>query len=82
MHFGVESATLLRLSRTNYLGGANWGTCPVFVENNINNYNRMPSNIGGEGGIRTLGTRKGTPDFESGPFGLSGTSPWDRDSTT
>ena len=31
--------------------------------------------IGGEGGIRTLGTRKGTPDFESGPFGLSGTSP-------
>ena len=25
--------------------------------------------IGGEGGIRTLGTRERTPDFESGPFG-------------
>ena len=24
--------------------------------------------IGGEAGIRTLGARKGTPDFESGPF--------------
>ncbi len=30
---------------------------------------------GGEGGIRTHGTRERTPDFESGPFGLSGTSP-------
>ena len=30
---------------------------------------------GGEAGIRTLGARKDTPDFESGPFGRSGTSP-------
>ena len=30
---------------------------------------------GGEGGIRTHGTRKRTPDFESGPFDHSGTSP-------
>ena len=30
---------------------------------------------GGEAGIRTLGAREGTPDFESGPFGRSGTSP-------
>ena len=29
----------------------------------------------GEGGIRTPGTREGTPDFESGPFDHSGTSP-------
>ena len=31
--------------------------------------------FGGEGGIRTLGTREGTTDFESVPFGHSGTSP-------
>ena len=31
--------------------------------------------IGGEGGIRTLGTSKGTTDFESAPFDHSGTSP-------
>jgi hypothetical protein len=30
---------------------------------------------GGEGGIRTHGTPKRTTDFESAPFGLSGTSP-------
>ena len=30
---------------------------------------------GGEGGIRTHGTRKGTLDFESSPFGHSGISP-------
>ena len=29
----------------------------------------------GEGGIRTLGTHKGTPVFETGPFDHSGTSP-------
>ena len=34
---------------------------------------RMPS--GGESGIRTRGTLAGTPDFESGTFGLSVTSP-------
>lgn len=34
---------------------------------------------GGEGGIRTPGTRKGTTDFESVPFGHSGTSPLGRD---
>jgi hypothetical protein len=33
--------------------------------------------FGGEGGIRTHGTRKRTPDFESGPFDHSGTSPLD-----
>ncbi len=31
--------------------------------------------IGGEGGIRTHGTRERTTDFESVPFGHSGTSP-------
>ena len=31
--------------------------------------------IGGERGIRTLGTSKGTTDFESAPFDHSGTSP-------
>ncbi len=30
---------------------------------------------GGEGGIRTLGTRKGTTVFETAPFDRSGTSP-------
>ncbi len=31
--------------------------------------------IGGERGIRTLGTSKGTTDFESAPFDHSGISP-------
>ncbi len=31
--------------------------------------------FGGEGGIRTHGTGDRTPDFESGPFDHSGTSP-------
>ena len=31
--------------------------------------------IGGEGGIRTLGRFDPTPDFESGTFGHSDTSP-------
>ena len=35
---------------------------------------RMSVN-GGEGGIRTLGTRKGTTVFETAPFDRSGTSP-------
>jgi hypothetical protein len=30
---------------------------------------------GGEGGIRTLDTREGIPDFESGAFDHSATSP-------
>ena len=30
---------------------------------------------GGEGGIRTLGTRKGSTVFETAPFDHSGTSP-------
>ena len=33
------------------------------------------NDYGGEGGIRTLGTSKGTTDFESAPFDHSGTSP-------
>ena len=33
------------------------------------------SYFGGEGGIRTHGTGDRTPDFESGPFDHSGTSP-------
>ena len=33
---------------------------------------------GGEAGIRTLGRRKPSPDFESGPFDRSGTSPGER----
>jgi hypothetical protein len=33
--------------------------------------------IGGEGGIRTLGTRKGTTVFETAPIDRSGTSPDD-----
>ena len=32
-------------------------------------------NLGGESGIRTHGGRKPTPDFESGSFGHSDTSP-------
>jgi hypothetical protein len=35
--------------------------------------------IGGEGGIRTHGTLARTPDFESGTFGHSVTSPKGRD---
>ena len=31
--------------------------------------------IGGEGGIRTLGTRKSSTVFETAPFDHSGTSP-------
>ena len=36
---------------------------------------RLDSRNGGEGGIRTHGTGDRTPDFESGPFDHSGTSP-------
>ena len=32
-------------------------------------------NVGGETGIRTLGTREGTTVFETAPFDHSGTSP-------
>src|SRR5690349_8762871 len=35
----------------------------------------MDGKSGGEGGIRTHGTASRTPDFESGPFDRSGTSP-------
>ena len=38
-------------------------------------YNRLAGLIGGGGGIRTHGTRKGTPVFETGPFDHSGTPP-------
>lgn len=38
--------------------------------------------IGGEIGIRTLGTGEGTTDFESVPFGHSGISPTARIITT
>ncbi|MEA2732336.1 MAG: hypothetical protein QOF70_6811, partial [Acetobacteraceae bacterium] len=31
--------------------------------------------VGGEAGIRTLGTRKGTTVFETAPIDRSGTSP-------
>ncbi|SBT03873.1 hypothetical protein ACCAA_1170018 [Candidatus Accumulibacter aalborgensis] len=37
---------------------------------------------GGEGGIRTLGRLTPTPDFESGTFGHSATSPQARDVNT
>ena len=35
----------------------------------------LPESRGGERGIRTLGTRKRTHDFQSCPFNRSGTSP-------
>ena len=35
----------------------------------------MPRVGGGEGGIRTLGTRESTTVFETAPFDHSGTSP-------
>ena len=38
-------------------------------------YNRMEGVSGGEGGIRTHGTRKGTTVFETVPIDHSGTSP-------
>ena len=36
----------------------------------------MLARIGGEAGIRTLGTLASTPHFECGPFDHSGTSPY------
>ncbi len=36
---------------------------------------KITISIGGEGGIRTLGTIASTPDFESGTFDHSATSP-------
>jgi hypothetical protein len=36
---------------------------------------RGRTSIGGEGGIRTHGTREGTTVFETAPFDRSGTSP-------
>ena len=41
-----------------------------------------PGRSGGEGGIRTHGTRKGTPVFETGPIDHSGTSPRSLSNTT
>ncbi len=38
-------------------------------------YSRSFQRYGGEGGIRTLGTLARTPDFESGTFDHSATSP-------
>lgn len=51
-----------------YLGGARFGLL-VHVACQRN------KNLGGESGIRTHGRRKPTPDFESGSFGHSDTSP-------
>ncbi len=39
------------------------------------NYSIKTRVIGGEGGIRTHGARKGTPHFECGAFDHSATSP-------
>ena len=36
----------------------------------------MGISLGGEGGIRTLGTIARTTVFETAPFDRSGTSPW------
>ena len=36
----------------------------------------LKSIVGGEAGIRTLGGLAPSLDFESSPFGRSGTSPW------
>ena len=38
-------------------------------------YKGSDVDTGGEGGIRTLGTFDSTPDFESGTFDHSATSP-------
>ena len=43
---------------------------------NANKISSLTSLIGGEGGIRTLGTRKRTTVFETAPFDHSGTSPF------
>ena len=68
--------------------GLNWGiSCTQLVDSQQYVYlvhgldpkekARAPGHglASGEGGIRTPGTREGTPDFESGPFDHSGTSP-------
>ena len=41
----------------------------------IRNINGLIRETGGEGGIRTLGTHKGTTVFETAPIDRSGTSP-------
>ena len=47
------------------------------LPNSSNTPSSLKGNLqnGGEGGIRTHGTVAGTPDFESGTFGHSATSP-------
>ena len=54
-----------------------WDGCwdGITVTNNIYINQMLEINIGGEGGIRTLGTIASTPDFESGTFDHSATSP-------
>jgi hypothetical protein len=44
-------------------------------KSNCQKFKRLRSLYGGEGGIRTHGSPEGSLDFESSPFGLSGTSP-------
>ena len=49
---------------------------PFYGVTEIENKNRGRT-IGGERGIRTLGTSKGTTVFETAPFDHSGISPYD-----
>ncbi len=49
-----------------------WCLCNGDYDSLITMYH---NDYGGERGIRTLGTSKGTTDFESAPFDHSGTSP-------
>ncbi len=52
--------------------------CPLWVLEVSAANLRHFSKCGGEGGIRTHGTGKGTPVFETGPIDHSGTSPRSR----
>ena len=48
---------------------------PIFGEFEDYDWDHNTMINGGQTRIRTLGTRKGTTDFESAPFGHSGTCP-------
>ena len=59
------------------LGGRNGGK-KSYCLIKLFNFNALSARSGGEGGIRTLGTHKGTTVFETAPIDRSGTSPWAR----
>ena len=55
--------------------GEGLGEIPSAIATSTSYFKYLTSKYGGEGGIRTHGTREGSTVFETAPFDHSGTSP-------